>query len=169
MGKIAWLIVGDFGHICGMVSAARKAADVVRMVVIGSGQLAQAAASGGPDSLYWLDTGEKIPAEALAGQAAALIMQEKPEFLLCLDDPISRVVWARAAAALNAAAVGTCFDIACSGGVKQARRLVAEGKSVVLVETENVLAGIFDGDDTEADGSAAAINRIDVDEPKAAM
>ncbi|MBS5607609.1 MAG: electron transfer flavoprotein subunit alpha/FixB family protein [Enterocloster asparagiformis] len=169
MGKIAWLIVGDFGHICGMVSAARKAADVVRMVVIGSGQLAQAAASSSPDSLYWFDTGEKIPVEALAGEAVALIMQEKPEFLLCLDDPISRVVWAKAAAAVSAAAVGTFFDITCSGEVKQARRLVAEGKSVEIVETENVLAGIFDGDDAEADGPVAAINRIDVGEPDTAM
>ncbi|MCD7909556.1 MAG: FAD-binding protein [Clostridium sp.] len=169
MGKSAWLIVGDFGHICGMVSAARKAVDAVKMVVIGSEPLARAAAASGPDCLYWFDPGEKIPSEALAGDVAALIAQEKPDFLLSLDDSISRVIWAKAAAAVEAAAVGTLFDISCSGETKRAKRLVAEGKSVEIVETEKALAGIFDGDDAEGNGSAAKINRISTGDSRAAM
>jgi len=169
MGESAWLIVGDFGHICGMVSASRKAVDVIKMAVIGSETLARAAAASGPDYLYWFEPGETIPAEALAGEVADLIMQERPEFLLSLDDSISRIIWAKTVTAIEAAAVGTLFDIACLEDIKQARHLIAEGKSVEIVETKKTLAGIFDGDDTEAAGSVAAINRVSVDESHAAM
>ena len=160
MRKSAWLIVGDFGHICGMTAAARKAVDLVKMAVIGPGELAETAAEAGPDELYWFPAGTDNPAEAAAEEAAEMIGKDAPEYLLSLEDAVSRTVWAKAAVKLDAAAVGTFFEISTKGDVRQAKRMIAEDRVVETVETAGILAGIYTGPETEPEGKVSGITQI---------
>lgn len=169
MSTSAWLIVGDVGHICGMVSSARKAADKVKMVIVGSEELSQLAAKSNPDHLVWYKAGEKIPAEALADEIADLIAKDPSEIILSLEDPVSRILWAKAAVKMDAAVVGTVFDVACEDGIKRAKRLIADDKSVKIVETKKVLAGIFNGDDTEPAAGEAEIVQAAADASSSKM
>lgn len=163
MSTSAWLVVGDVGHICGMVSSARKAVDTVKMVVVGSEELSQLASKSNPDYLVWFKAGETVPAEAFADEVADLITKDPAEIILSLEDPVSRILWSKAAVKMGAAVVGTVFDIVCQDGKKQAKLLIADDRSVKIVETEKILAGIFNGDDTEPDGLEAQIVQADAD------
>ncbi|MBE6123380.1 MAG: electron transfer flavoprotein subunit alpha/FixB family protein [Erysipelotrichaceae bacterium] len=157
MNKTIWLIAGDFGHICGMKEAAAKTADTVKMIAAGGKQLAEEASKANPDELWWYDDSD-VPAECFAGDIAERIASDRPQAILCLDDPVSRTLWAAAAVKAGAVAVGTLFALEC-GETNRAKRLTADGRSVETVETVGILAGIYDGNDAEPEGETAEIIR----------
>ena len=160
MNNIAWLIVGDFGHINGMVCSVRKIAEKVKIIVAGSGELAKEAAKASADELFWYESGVCAPAESFAEAAAAQIVADDPMVILALEDAISRVIWAKAAVKLDAACVGTAVAVSADGGKITAKRLIADDRSVLTVETEKALAAIFNGEETDPCGAETAIVKM---------
>lgn len=164
MSNITWLIAAEFGHINGMVAAARELGGEVCLAVVGSEELAKTAAISAPDQLLWFAAGEDVPAEALAEAVSKRIQADGAEVILSLDDAISRVIWARAVIDTNAVSVGTVAGLERSGEKLRAKRMVADDRSIETVEVAEsgkILAGIFNGDDADPEAAAAAITKVE--------
>lgn len=163
MNNTVWLIVGDFGHINGMAATARKVAEAVKMVVVGPRALAEEAAKADVDELCWYSAGIEAPAESFASAIAEKIVADQPRAVLALDDAVSRTLWAKTAVALKAACVGTLTALETDGAALKAKKLIADDRSVQTVKTDSVLAGIFNGEETEPTGKTAEIVEVSVE------
>ncbi len=152
----AQLIVTDPGAVAAMAAAARVAGDPVTAVVVGPRSLADVAATSGCAAVHWFATDERVPAEAYAPAVAQLTAAAGPRLVLAQNDPAGRILVAAAATALDAALVSSVSELSLDGADLVVRRPAVDGKVVETLSVAGSLAGLFDGEDVEAEPGAPA-------------
>ena len=158
MNDKTWIIATDDRRLGGLVSAAHSVGGSVEAAVVGTCELAQAAASvAGIDKVVLFEVPEGIPAEALAKSVAQAAKEAGVNFAISNDAPSARMILGAVAGALKASVVGGVIDVALEDDSVVAHKTVANGKAVELVKAEGPMAAIFIGPDVDCAGGNAEI------------
>lgn len=152
----AWIIVTEEKQIAALVSTAKGLDSEVTAVVVGASELADAAATAGPDTVKWIEANQDCPAEAYAGQVAALISEHKPAAVVSSSSSAGRVLGGVVAAKLGAAIVPNGLKISVDGGNTVVEREGLDGRVTETLAAQTPVVTFYGGEDVEQNASATA-------------
>jgi electron transfer flavoprotein alpha subunit len=162
----AWIIVTEEKQVAALAAMARGMNSGVTAVVVGSAELAAVAAAAGVDAVKWIEPGQDCPAEAYAGQVAALVAADNPKAVVSSASAAGRVIAGATAARLGASIVPRGLALSVDGHTAVVECEDLDGRVVETMVARGPVVTFYGGEDVErADSESVSIERVAAEKP----